>query len=825
MTTSVIEASALCRVFASEDGREPVRAVDGVTFAVPPEARLVALIGPDGAGKSTLMQMICGLVGQDSGSLSVLGRTPDPDDEDFVNAVGYMPQTLGLYKDLSVMENMKLFGALRGAKPPEDMTIEAYYASLIALTGLEGFEGRPAGKLSGGMKQKLALAVALVRAPALLLLDEPTVGVDPLSRRELWAVIRRMVGQGGTTCFFSTAYLEEAESADWVLCMSEGRIIGSGTPAELLGRTKGRTYALDLSGFSDAERKSLSRRMMLKVSPAPEKSVFLDAVPRDGGIDLLLNAPNTREFAEREVELALRRDETGTVPDFDVLERAPRMEDAYALLTFTIETVRADDAASSAAPDPDDPGRLDTGDVPIRARDLSRTFGSFVAVADTTFDVKRGEIFGLLGPNGAGKTTTFRMLCGLLAPSGGEIEVVGWDLREAKAEVRAEIGYVAQKFSLYDKLTVEQNLRYFGRSYGFWGPRLTRRVAEAMRGYGLSAYRRTPVAQRIAVDFTANPYFDAKVFYAKAPAEKALEAREVECILTIPAGFAANAQQGEAAELGLTVYGVDSNSATLFKSYVLGQLNSSVTKMVSNGMIESAVASRVSAGPVKSLASRSWFNEASISTWYLVPGILVIVVGAASTMMSAIVIAREWERGTMAAIFATPASPLEIFLAKWLSYWTIAFGGSLLSLCTSFLVFGQPLRGSIAGVLAILLTLTAMGTALGLFISAKVKNQFLAIELAVVLAYMPSLMLSGFLFDLRSVPVWIEFVGRLLPPTYAVEAFKQCFLAGDGPILWRNVGILCCWAALFFCMAVRVLRKRPPVTVPDKSEPKGGASC
>lgn len=279
MTTSVIEASSLCRVFASEDGREPVRAVDGVTFAVPPEARLVALIGPDGAGKSTLMQMICGLVGQNSGSLSVLGRTPDPDDEDFVNAVGYMPQTLGLYKDLSVMENMKLFGALRGAKPPEDMTIEAYYASLIALTGLEGFEGRPAGKLSGGMKQKLALAVALVRAPALLLLDEPTVGVDPLSRRELWAVIRRMVGQGGTTCFFSTAYLEEAESADWVLCMSEGRIIGSGTPAELLGRTKGRTYALDLSGFSDAERKSLSRRMMLKVSPAPKSRSFSTPSP------------------------------------------------------------------------------------------------------------------------------------------------------------------------------------------------------------------------------------------------------------------------------------------------------------------------------------------------------------------------------------------------------------------------------------------------------------------------------------------------------------------------------------------------------------------
>ena len=466
MTTSVIEASALCRVFASEDGREPVRAVDGVTFAVPPEARLVALIGPDGAGKSTLMQMICGLVGQDSGSLSVLGRTPDPDDEDFVNAVGYMPQTLGLYKDLSVMENMKLFGALRGAKPPEDMTIEAYYASLIALTGLEGFEGRPAGKLSGGMKQKLALAVALVRAPALLLLDEPTVGVDPLSRRELWAVIRRMVGQGGTTCFFSTAYLEEAESADWVLCMSEGRIIGSGTPAELLGRTKGRTYALDLSGFSDAERKSLSRRMMLKVSPAPEKSVFLDAVPRDGGIDLLLNAPNTREFAEREVELALRRDETGTVPDFDVLERAPRMEDAYALLTFTMETVRADDAASSAAPDPDDPGRLDTGDVPIRARDLSRTFGSFVAVADTTFDVKRGEIFGLLGPNGAGKSTTMNIITGYISATDGTVKIDGHDIADEPAAAKACIGYLPELPPLYQDMTVQEYLLFVAELKG-----------------------------------------------------------------------------------------------------------------------------------------------------------------------------------------------------------------------------------------------------------------------------------------------------------------------------------------------------------------------
>ena len=235
MTSSVIEASALCRVFASEDGREPVRAVDGVTFAVPPEARLVALIGPDGAGKSTLMQMICGLVGQDSGSLSVLGRTPDPDDEDFVNAVGYMPQTLGLYKDLSVMENMKLFGALRGAKPPEDMTIEAYYASLIALTGLEGFEGRPAGKLSGGMKQKLAIISAWIHEPKLIIMDEPFVGLDPAASHLLKGMMREVCKSGGAI-FFSTHVLEVAEKlCDKVAIIKGGRLIRSGTMEEVKG--------------------------------------------------------------------------------------------------------------------------------------------------------------------------------------------------------------------------------------------------------------------------------------------------------------------------------------------------------------------------------------------------------------------------------------------------------------------------------------------------------------------------------------------------------------------------------------------------------------
>mgnify|MGYP002327990636 FL=1 len=211
---------------------------------------MVALIGPDGAGKSTLMQMICGLVGQDSGSLSVLGRTPDPDDEDFVNAVGYMPQTLGLYKDLSVMENMKLFGALKGTKPPEGMTIEAYYASLIALTGLEGFEGRPAGKLSGGMKQKLALISALIHEPKLILMDEPFVGLDPKAAHLLKGMMREICDRGGAI-FFSTHVLEVAEKlCDKVAIIKGGKLIRSGTMEEVKGDDSLEEVFLELEGES-----------------------------------------------------------------------------------------------------------------------------------------------------------------------------------------------------------------------------------------------------------------------------------------------------------------------------------------------------------------------------------------------------------------------------------------------------------------------------------------------------------------------------------------------------------------------------------------------
>lgn len=484
MTTSAVAVNDLTRVFAQSGGRAPIRAADGLTFEVPASARLVALVGPDGAGKSTLMRLLCGLENPDGGAVRIFGRRPDPDDEAFLEAVAYMPQSLGLYKDLSVMENLELFGALKGARPEDGRTTIEHYRHLLALTGLSGVETRPAGKLSGGMKQKLALSVALVRMPELLLLDEPTVGVDPLSRRELWSVIHRMVASTGMTCLFSTAYLEEAEKADWVICLSEGRLLAAESPASMMASVAGQTFRLSLGERPDHEKQRLTRALMEEgVSTSPDD--FLDVVPRDGAVEVLTHVPMTIDAVQRVLTRVWGSEESVTI---GVAVRSPRLEDAYARMTFGRTPMR-----DALMPETDGRGtNAKASDIVIEADGVSRRFGDFVAVAESSFAVRRGEIFGLLGPNGAGKTTTFRMLCGLLAPSGGRVEIEGRDLREALATVRADLGYVAQKFSLYERLTVEENLLYFGRSYGFFGRALTDRIEAALDGFGLREARRMP---------------------------------------------------------------------------------------------------------------------------------------------------------------------------------------------------------------------------------------------------------------------------------------------------------------------------------------------
>lgn len=471
----LVRLEHLSKVYTRADGPE-VTALRDLSLVIPAQERMIGLIGPDGAGKSTLMRLLCGLEAPTSGRVEVLGVVPNPDSEAFVAQVSFMPQSLGLYMDLSCWENLRLFAQLRHAVPQGgEHELKRRIAELLSIVGLTGFESRLAGKLSGGMKQKLALATALIKTPRLLLLDEPTVGVDPLSRRELWAVVRRMVAETGMTCLFSTGYIEEAASADRVLFLEEGRLLAARSPQELLSIAQGRCYRLALADQGQKSAQSEARSLMLRVQSEVSTSPLLDAVPRGAKMELVGAEKAPRADAAAFAQ-ALQ------LPAPRVTSRGPSLEDAYAILSFAPPAA----AASAVAAVEQRPAGAEEV---IAANGIRRLFGSFVAVADTSFSVHRGEIFGLLGPNGAGKTTTFRMLCGLLAPSAGTISVAGCDLRTAKSEARSRIGYVAQKFSLYGKLTVEQNLTYFARSYGFFGSRLRRRVEESLAEFHLTKNR------------------------------------------------------------------------------------------------------------------------------------------------------------------------------------------------------------------------------------------------------------------------------------------------------------------------------------------------
>lgn len=434
----------------------PVEALRGVSFDIPHGA-LVALVGPDGAGKTTLMRLAAGLLRPDGGSLSVLGFDTATRPQAIQDRIGYMPQRFGLYEDLSVQENLDLYADLHGVSSAERAQ---RYPQLLGMTALERFTERLAGRLSGGMKQKLGLACTLVRAPELLLLDEPTVGVDPLSRHELWSILRQLVHDGGLTVLTSTAYLDEAEYCSYVLVMHEGRVLTQGDPADTAHLAARRVFVAAPSAPESA--RSLQARLL-------DDHAIIDAVPEAGRVRFVTQGTDTV------ITTALQ----GTVPE----PVEARFEDGFMTLLTQHATI-SHSSAIVVARDPDH----DTREVIVDVRDLMRRFGEFTAVDHVSFQVARGEIFGLLGPNGAGKTTTFRMLCGLLKASGGSISVAGTDLRRARAQARQHIGYVAQKFSLYPTLSPRENLEFFASAYGLRGAKRAERIRWALDQFELAQF-------------------------------------------------------------------------------------------------------------------------------------------------------------------------------------------------------------------------------------------------------------------------------------------------------------------------------------------------
>ncbi len=443
-------------------GKRDIVAVDSVSATTAP-GLVTGLIGPDGAGKTTLMRLIAGLLRADSGSITVFGTDIRTDPLAVQGMISYMPQRFGLYEDLTVAENLELYADLQGVSRDARA---ARYAELMQMTGLAGFTGRLAGKLSGGMKQKLGLACTLIRPPRLLLLDEPTVGVDPVSRRELWSIVDHLVRSARMTVLLSTAYLDEAERCDAVLLLHEGSLIGAGAPGDFTKAMAGRSFQI--------RAPSLPKRHLQAILAA--RPGVTDAVIQGEAVRLVTDAGSAPDFTDRPA-----------LADATITPVAPRFEDRFIDLLRAkggaAASPRRADAAPMVAP-------IATNNAPvIEVEHLVKRFGAFRAVDDISFAVRRGEIFGLLGANGAGKSTVFRMLCGLLPTSSGRLQVDGFDLHKAAATARGRLGYMAQKFSLYGDLSVMQNLNFFSAAYGLTGAQRAARTAWALDEFELAPLR------------------------------------------------------------------------------------------------------------------------------------------------------------------------------------------------------------------------------------------------------------------------------------------------------------------------------------------------
>lgn len=387
-----------------------VKALDDVSFSVG-KGEVFGLIGPDGAGKTSMFRILCTLLLPDAGTASVDGYDVRKQMKEIRRCVGYMPGKFSLYQDLTIEENLQFFATIFGT------TVEEGYDSIKAIySQIERFKHRKAGALSGGMKQKLALSCALIHSPSVLFLDEPTTGVDPVSRKEFWNMLGTLK-ERGITIVASTPYLDEVRRCERVAFLDQGHLRGIDTPDAILER------------FAD-----------------------------------IFNPPG------------IEHDKAMAVENENVIE----------------------------------------------VQHLVKAFGSFRAVDDISFSVKRGEIFGFLGANGAGKTTAMHILTGLHQPTSGTGTVVGYDIRTEHEQIKKHIGYMSQKFSLYEDLTVAENIRLFAGIYGMKDIEIARKTDELLSRLNFAEHKNDlvsslPLGWKQKLAFSVSIFHEPGVVFLDEP--------------------------------------------------------------------------------------------------------------------------------------------------------------------------------------------------------------------------------------------------------------------------------------------------------------------
>jgi ABC-2 type transport system ATP-binding protein len=460
--TAAIKASNLTKNFGS------LAAVDGLSFDVHP-GEIFGLVGPDGAGKTTTLRMLASIMDPTSGTATIADFSVISEASSVKDHLAYMSQKFGLYQDLTVIENIDFYADLYGV-PRKGR--EKRINELLDFSHMRPFRKRRGGNLSGGMKQKLQLICALIHTPKVLLLDEPTNGVDPVSRRDFWRILYKLLKEK-VSILVTTAYLDEAERCDRVALMDHGKIIAIGSPLQIKELMHGRILTI-----RSPEARKINRLFQMN-PPALDVNVFGDTV------HLVCT-----DIEETEKKCRLLLAEAGLVFN-QIQEATPSLEDVFvSVLDRQVRSTEKTDKKSQMGLSAFS-HETETGSMAVQVDHLTRRFGDFIAVDDISFQVPKGQIFGFLGPNGAGKSTTIRMLCGLLAPSDGSGTVAGFDVKTQAEQIKRHIGYMSQKFSLYEDLTVEENIEFYGGIYGLKGDLLTKRKDWALTMAGIGEYRKS----------------------------------------------------------------------------------------------------------------------------------------------------------------------------------------------------------------------------------------------------------------------------------------------------------------------------------------------
>ncbi|MEW6324639.1 MAG: ATP-binding cassette domain-containing protein [Nitrospirota bacterium] len=429
-------------------------ALEGLSLTVQ-RGEVFGLLGSDGAGKTTALQMLSAILNPAGGRATVLGHDTVRDAAHITARIGYMSQSFSLYGRLTVEENLDFFSMLH--RVPDDAS-RTRKAQLLGFARLQAHRDRLARHLSGGMQKKLALCCALIHQPELLILDEPTTGVDPVSRREFWDILYQAL-TGGTTIVVSTPYMDEAERCSRVALLHDGRLIDCDQPSQLRAAIPGAMLELT----AHPQRQALA--ILNQAVPQANPYVFGER------IHLHLKAGEGEEIVRTPLE-------QGGVTVTRLRPVAPSLEDLF--VTRLVESAEAVPAPPMLSPVG---GR---GGMAVEAVELTMRFDAFTAVDQVSFSVRRGEIFGFLGPNGSGKTTTIRMLCGLLAPTSGRAVVAGREIGRNPQAVKSRIGYMSQRFSLYEDLTVGENIDFFAGAYSVPQGKRSARRAWALALAGLS---------------------------------------------------------------------------------------------------------------------------------------------------------------------------------------------------------------------------------------------------------------------------------------------------------------------------------------------------